>query len=264
MFGRYIGIDYSGEGYPTRSYCSLAVCLIDDGGNHEFPPPERWENWSRSGVADWIIRELTQEGQDEKVPTLVGIDHAFSFPIKYFRCHDLPLREWDGFLSDFKVNWPTDEHRVVDLRRRNPCNGHPQWRRLTDDRAKGAQSVLDFEPTPYQAQVATHTYAGLPWLRRIRGALRNADPGVRFWPFDGWDIPEGHSAIVEVYPALWNWRFSDHPAGSNDHRRDAYSVARWMWEQDRHGLLRQYFEFGMPREYRLRAQTEGWIFGLLW
>ena len=90
------------------------------------------------------------------------------------------------------------------------------------------------------------------------------DAKVVFWPFDRWDIPEGHSAIVEVYPALWTSRFPKHPAGDNKNRRDAYSVARRMWEQDQHGLLGQYFEFGMPDEDKTKARTEGWIFGLLW
>ena len=32
---------------------------------------------------------------------------------------------------------------------------------------------------------------------------------VHFWPFDGWDIPAGHSAIAEVYPALWSRGFAN-------------------------------------------------------
>jgi hypothetical protein len=27
---------------------------------------------------------------------------------------------------------------------------------------------------------------------------------VQFWPFVGWDIPVGRSAIAEVYPASWS------------------------------------------------------------
>ena len=50
-----------------------------------------------------------------------------------------------------------------------------------------------------QGSVAKSTHAGIPWLRFIRQRLRDR---VHFWPFDGWDIPAGRSAVVEVYPSL--------------------------------------------------------------
>jgi hypothetical protein len=48
----------------------------------------------------------------------------------------------------------------------------------------------------YGESVTKSTHAGIPWLRFIRQRLSNR---VQFWPFDGWDIPAGRSAIVEVY-----------------------------------------------------------------
>ena len=260
MFDRYIAIDYSGRGRPAERTSSLAVCSIDVGGAHGFPCANGGVNWNREDLAQWLLQQF----QNNHVPTLVGIDHAFSFPIEYFRRFGLPEGQWDHLLVDFVEHWPTHEQRVVDLRAGNPRTGAPQWRRLTDNRAKGAQGVFDFDPVPLQAQVATSTHAGLPWLLHIRQALLNAGAGVHFWPFDGWDVPEGHSAVVEVYPAFWNWRFGGQVVVKNNHHRDAYSVAIWMWEQDQHDLLGQYFGFGMPQEDRLQAQTEGWIFGLLW
>jgi hypothetical protein len=53
--------------------------------------------------------------------------------------------------------------------------------------------------------VAKSTHAGIPWLRFIRHRLGER---VHFWPFDGWDISAGRSAIVEVYPALWSRSFA--------------------------------------------------------
>ena len=44
-------------------------------------------------------------------PTLVGIDHGFSFPIAYFDIHGLPY-DWPSFLDDFHGHWPTDEDNV--------------------------------------------------------------------------------------------------------------------------------------------------------
>jgi hypothetical protein len=51
-----------------------------------------------------------------------------------------------------------------------------------------------------QGSVAKSTHAGIPWLRFVRQRL---GPCVHFWPFDGWNIPAGRSAIAEVYPSLW-------------------------------------------------------------
>jgi len=67
--------------------------------------------------------------------------------------------------------------------------------------------------------VAKSTHAGLPWLRFIRQRL---GPRVHFWPFDGWDIPPGRSAIAEVYPALWSGGFA-REAGA----RSAVLLAVW-------------------------------------
>jgi hypothetical protein len=52
--------------------------------------------------------------------------------------------------------------------------------------------------------VAKSTHAGLTWVRYIRQQVGDR---VHFWPFDGWEIPVGRSASVEVYPSLWNREF---------------------------------------------------------
>jgi hypothetical protein len=41
----------------------------------------------------------------EEVPTLVGIDHGFSFPLRYFEAHRLKP-DWPSFLDDFQRHWP--------------------------------------------------------------------------------------------------------------------------------------------------------------
>ena len=74
---------------------------------------------------------------------------------------------------------------------------HNRWRRLTEQRTRGAKSVFHFD---VQGQVAKSTHAGIPWLRYLR---RQLGTRVHFWPFDGWAMPAGRSAVVEVYPALW-------------------------------------------------------------
>jgi hypothetical protein len=78
--------------------------------------------------------------------------------------------------------------------------GDPKWRRLTEEGTR-AKSVFHFD---VPGSVAKSTFAGLPWLRFIRGQLGSR---VHVWPFDGWAIPAGRSAIAEVYPSLWSRSF---------------------------------------------------------
>jgi hypothetical protein len=42
---------------------------------------------------------------------LVGIDHSFSFPLRYFEVHHLPP-DWTSFLDDFQQHWPTDDDHM--------------------------------------------------------------------------------------------------------------------------------------------------------
>jgi len=41
----------------------------------------------------------------------VGIDHSFSFHLRYFEVHHL-LPDWPTFLDDFQHHWPTDDDHV--------------------------------------------------------------------------------------------------------------------------------------------------------
>ncbi len=65
-----------------------------------------------------------------------------------------------------------------------------------------------------QGSVAKSTHAGIPWLRYIRQRMGDR---VQFWPFDGWDIPAGRSAIIEVYLALWSRDFPREGRTGNQH-----------------------------------------------
>ena len=271
MFDRYIGIDYSGAATSTTRLTGLAVCCADADAEPVAVPTyaQRAVRWTRMELAHWLVKRL-----QEPVRTLVGIDHAFSFPIDYFDHYDLPEGNWAQFLEDFHHHWPTDEnHRTVGaiqleqdrLRINGAADGHrlgdERWFRFTDRLARAFSSVFDFDAM--QRNVAYSTHAGLTWLLYIRMQLEDVGVAVHFWPFDCWDIPKGQSAVVEVYPALWNWRFEPVYQDRGGHRHDAYSVARWMSETDRAGALGQYFNLRLTQEQREMAETEGWIFGVL-
>ena len=95
----------------------------------------------------------------EDAPTLVGIDHGFSFPLRYFEAHGL-LPDWPHFLDDFQRHWPTDaDHSYVEFVR-NGINGNgaarlgnARWRRLTVERAGGAKSVFHFKTKAGHCQI---------------------------------------------------------------------------------------------------------------
>jgi len=258
IFDCFIGIDYSGAETPTASLKGLRVYMADQASPpvEVLPPPSPRKYWTRRGIAEWLAERLAEERA-----TLVGIDHGFSFPLQYFERHRLPL-DWPAFLDDFRRHWPTDDDNTyVDFVREGiwgngaARSGDPRWRRVTEIRARGAKSVFHFD---VPGSVAKSTHAGLPWLsylqRRLAGRLH-------FWPFDGWDVPSGRSAIVEVYPSLWTHRFPREER--NDDQHAAYSAAAWFRLAALDGSLEQFLKPTLRREEQRAAKIEGWILGVL-
>jgi hypothetical protein len=254
-FERYIGIDYSGAQTPSSSLPGLQMYIADRVSTPvEIPPPAGPRKyWTRREIAERLVELL-----GESKPTLVGIDHGFSFPLRYFEKYKLP-RDWGAFLEDFQQHWPTDaEHTYVDFVRDGVCGngaaraGRSKWRRIAEVRAR-AKSVFHFN---VQGSVAKSTHSGLPWLRYIRSRT-----GAHFWPFDGWQIPAGRSAVAEVYPALWSKSFP--PESRNCHQHDAYSIAAWLRRTDMDGSLAGFIDPNLEARERKIAEIEGWILGVV-
>lgn len=83
-FSRYIGIDYSGAETPDSSLMGLRVY---EASRESVPvevdqPPSPRKYWIRRGLAEWLAERLSED-----VPAIVGIDHGFSFPLRYFEIH---------------------------------------------------------------------------------------------------------------------------------------------------------------------------------
>ncbi|MGH8024890.1 MAG: hypothetical protein ACRED1_14965 [Limisphaerales bacterium] len=120
QFERYIGIDHSGVETPTSSLPGLQVYAADwvMPPREVPPPPSPCKYWTRRGIAEWLVAQLTG---DKRI--LVGIDHGFSFPLRYFERHRL-APNWHRFLDDFQQHWPTDGANtyVDDLRLGNKRN----------------------------------------------------------------------------------------------------------------------------------------------
>jgi hypothetical protein len=253
-FSRSIGIDYSGAQTPADSLSGLRVYLAEGDTPAEVPPPPSPKKyWTRRGIAEWLVERLTED-----TPTLVGIDHGFSFPLRYFEAHGL-APDWPAFLEDFQRHWPTDENIYVDFVREGFVGngaarmGDSRWRRLTEIRAR-AKSVFHFDVT---GQVAKSTHAGIPWLGFLRQRL---GARVHFWPFDGWQVPAGRSAIAEVYPALWSRTFPSEGRPRDQH--DAFCIAAWLAEADREGKLAAFMKPELAPADQTLARVEGWILGV--
>lgn len=107
-FTRYIGIDYSGAETAESSCKGIRVFMAEGAtpATQVPSPPSQRRYWTRRGLAEWLCNELGGE-----TPTIVGIDHAFSFPLAYFEKYRLSS-DWQAFLEDFHHHWPTDERNT--------------------------------------------------------------------------------------------------------------------------------------------------------
>jgi hypothetical protein len=258
QFNRYIGIDYSGAETVDSSCKGLRVYVAEGSGElmQVQPPPSPRRYWTRRGLAEWLREEL-----DRDIPTLVGIDHAFSFPLAYFEKYRLSS-DWEDFLVDFHHHWPTDApHTYVAFIREDPSGrglkrtGDRSWLRVTEKWTPTAKSVFGFG---VRGEVATSTHAGLPWLLYLRKKCRCP---LHFWPFDGWEIPEGKSVVAEVYPSLWTRRF---PRDDRDgDEQAAYAVAAWLQRADLSGSLSGFLKPVLTPDEREVARIEGWILGVV-
>lgn len=84
---------------------------------------------------------------------------------------------------------------------------------------------------------------------------KNFKRPIHFWPFEGWENPEGKSVVAEVYSALWMRRF---PRDDRDgDEQAAYAAAAWLQRSDRSGDLSRFLNPGLTAEERWIATIEG-------
>jgi len=254
----YIGIDYSGAKSSTDGLTGIRIykAFGRDRPVEVNTPENSKKYWSRKITALWLIDFIKQYPR-----TLVGIDHGFSFPLRYFDKYSLP-HDWYFFLDDFKKYWPThlDSVCAEDIRQGVVGNGNvrlgdSKWRRITEILSKGGKSVFHFD---VQGSVAKSTHCGLPWLALIKQELNDY---VHFWPFDGWTPNNKKALLAEVYPSLWNKNFSKGYKTSDQH--DAFCIAAMLQKADSNNDLVKWLNPSLNDADKETAKVEGWILGLL-
>ncbi|MDR9433402.1 MAG: hypothetical protein RI539_05300 [Spiribacter sp.] len=256
LFQRYIGIDYSGAANADTGLPGIRVYTASNANTAQAITPDATgkRHWSRRGLARWIDKQLS-----DPRPTIIGLDHAFSFPLRYFHTHAIDL-DWTAFLTDFSAHWPTDKAGIsVEAIRTGKAgqgfkrHGNARWRRLTEQGSR-AKSVFHFD---VPGSVAKSTHAGLPWLDTLR---QRWGERVHCWPFDGWSVPRGRSVIAEIYPSLWS---ADYPrANRTPDQHDAYVVATALQALDHRGALDGLLTPYLDTDTAAQAQIEGWILGV--
>jgi len=249
-FDLHVGIDYSGASTVTRRQSGLQLCVSSPDGVVAVPPPEpKRTRWTRKGIAAFLLDLCRQDAT-----VIIGIDHALSFPQSYF--DRTQLADWNTFLADFCAHWPTHlgGNTVQALREGNPRSDSPDELRLTERWTSSAKSVFRFD---VQGQFTNSTHAALPWVAYLREQLGDR---LHLWPFDGWSVPTGKHALVEVYSSIFRNRYP-HDGRTID-QQDAYSAARWLSEVDAGGRLEHYLNPPLSADEASQARREGWIIGI--
>ncbi len=249
MFERYIGIEYSGAEGPDDEIPGIQVYVagsqVGETCNCDLVDSPYW---SRKTLAQWVLKELS-----EGPLTLLGIDHAFSFPREFLNAKG--WNSWDSLLEQFDALCNARHLPVSQVRRNVAPENISHTLRLTEKWTSSAKSVFNF----VGAGVAHSTFAGLPWLYDYRQELKRK---VLFWPFDGWRVPPRTSVIAEVYPSMTRHRYHLPDVTSAD-CQDAFAVAAWMEDHDKRGSLSRYFEPPLTDAEREQGELEGWILGVM-
>jgi hypothetical protein len=82
---------------------------------------------------------------------------------------------------------------------------------------------------------------------------------LHVWPFDGWSIPAGKSALVEVRSAIW--RELEPIAALTAGQKDAFFTASWLKRADESEELAAALQPQLSPPDKLLSAVEGWILG---
>jgi hypothetical protein len=183
---RFIAIDWSGDAQPSGQRRHIWTADLSSTAQRLSG------GLTRDGVCEWLIKEV----KPDSIPTVVGIDFAFSFPKSFFKLN--------GY-SNIGELWLAAAKKGEQWLRscEYPFWGRPGKKRPPTHFEDGfretdrAISVKGISPkSPFQiggaGAVGTGSIRGMPFLTRLR------QEGFSIWPFD----PPRFPIVVEIYPRL--------------------------------------------------------------
>ena len=278
-FSRTVAIDWSGAKGTRHKGIAIAEARANEAPRLVRPS----HVWSRTEVADWLVREAARE------PTLFGFDFSFAPPWidrgSYLPGEDVPdnARDFWAYVDELApdadlgaASFLEQVHRrhfyfgiadgtKADFVHFRQCD--QQLNRMGGRKTASAYDAIG------AAQVAKASFSGMRLLHRIKGE-------VAIWPMH--ELHEGQSAVVEIYTRIYirnsglpgakirsrrelnaalfalgspPWRGRGEP---NDHQTDALITAAGM-----RAHLANPRAFDPEGLTPAIAQTEGWTFGIV-
>jgi hypothetical protein len=279
-FTRFVAIDWSGAKGKRHKGIAIAACGAEGAPRLVRPG----HVWSRTQVADWLVREATKE------PTLFGFDFSFAPPHAergaylpgeagvpdtaraFWAYVDEKAPDEDLGAASFleEVHRPHFYFGVADGVKADFVRFRQCDHRLNEAGGRKTASAYDAIGA---AQVAKASFAGMRLLHRISGQ-------VPIWPMD--PIGPGTSAVVEIYTRIYlrNAGLSGTKLRSRADLNRALAglgspPARLRFEPDDHQTDALVTAVGMrahaadPRAFAPAgltlnlAATEGWTFGIV-
>ncbi len=278
-FGRTVAIDWSG----AKGTRHKGIAIAEARGNNPPRLVRPRHIWSRTEVADWLVREAAKE------PTLFGFDFSFAPPL-IDRGAYLPGET--GVPDTAREFWRYVDHRAPDpdlgaasfleqVHRPHFYFGIADgtkadfvYFRQCDQRlnALGGRKTASAYDAIGAAQVAKASFSGMRLLHRIDGK-------VAIWPMD--PLPDQGSVVAEIYTRIYirnaglsgakirtrdeldcalaalgspRWRGR---GPLSDHQTDALVTAAGMGAH-----LRNPNAFSPVGLTSRIASTEGWTFGI--
>ena len=279
-FTRFAGIDWSGA--KGRPHKGIAIAICGEEGPPRLVRPGHV--WSRTEVADWLLREAKRE------PTLFGFDFSFAPPFAERGSYlpgeqDIP-EEARAFWAYVDTVAPDEDLGAASfleqVHRRHFYFGIADGRkadfvrfRQCDHRLNtlGGRKTASAYDAIGAAQVAKASFSGMRLLHRLSGK-------VPLWPMD--PIEPSLSAVVEIYTRIYlrNAGMSGVKLRSRSALDEALKglgspSARLRFEPDDHQADALVTSAGM-RAHAARpgafappgltpalARTEGWTFGIV-
>ncbi|GAA4012843.1 hypothetical protein GCM10022280_08620 [Sphingomonas swuensis] len=279
-FTRFVAIDWSGA--KGRRHKGIAIAACGPAGAPRLVRPGHV--WSRTEVADWLLREATRE------PTLFGFDFSFAPP---FAERGAYLPGEHGVPEQAREFWAYVDRRAPDedlgaasfleqIHRRHFYFGIADGTkadfvrfRQCDHRLNlaGGRKTASAYDAIGAAQVAKASFSGMRLLHHLSGK-------VPIWPMD--PLEAGRSAVVEIYTRIYlrNAGMSGTKLRSRVDLNRALDglgspPARLRFEPDDHQTDALVTAAGM-RAHAARsrafapdgltpslARTEGWTFGIV-